>query len=70
MLSKEQIDDAGELQAGYDKLFKENLATDKNLKNLCYNFALKYKITLEKAIKIAKCELTIWQVEKLLNRKK
>ena len=70
MLSKEQIDDAGKMQEEYEKLFRENKVTRKSLNELCYPFAVKYQIPLGKSIEIAKCELTIWQIEKLLNKKK
>lgn len=70
MLTKEQIIDAGKIQDGYEQLFREKRVTKKNLEEVCHSFSNKYSIPLIKAIKIAKSELTVCQVERLFEKKK
>ena len=70
MMTSEQIKDADKLQQKYDDLNKGNFVEPKVLKRLVKPFCKKYGVTESKAIRLAKMELSVIEVEKMFKEAK
>ena len=70
MMTSEQIRDADELQEKYKEINKGNFVEQKDLKKLVKPFCKKYGVTESKAIKLAKMELSVIEVEKMFKESK
>lgn len=70
MMTSEQIRDADELQEKYKEINKGNFVEQKDLKKLVKPFCKKYGVTESKAIKLAKMELSVIEVEKMFKEAK
>lgn len=70
MMTSEQIRDADELQEKYKEINKGSFVEQKDLKKLVKPFCKKYGVTESKAIKLAKMELSVIEVEKMFKEAK
>ena len=70
MMTSEQIRDADELQEKYKEINKGSFVEQKDLKKLVKQFCKKYGVTESKAIKLAKMELSVIEVEKMFKEAK
>ena len=70
MMTSEQIKDADELQEKYQEINKGNFVEPKVLKKLVRPFCKKYDVTENKAIKLAKMQLSVIEVEKMFKEAK
>lgn len=70
MMTSEQIRDADELQEKYQEINKGSFVEQKDLKKLVKPFCKKYGVTESKAIKLAKMELSVIEVEKMFKEAK
>lgn len=70
MMTSEQIRDADELQEKYQEINKGSFVEQIDLKKLVKPFCKKYGVTESKAIKLAKMELSVIEVEKMFKEAK
>ena len=69
-MTTEQINDADALQQKYNSLSLEERNDKKVLKDMCKDFVKKYKIPESKAIRLARTELSVFEVEKMFKEVK
>ena len=69
-MTSEQIIDADKLQQQYQELNTGNFIELKVLKKLVRPFCKKYDVTESKAIRLAKMELSVIEVEKMFKEAK
>lgn len=70
MMTSEEIRDADEMQEKYQEINKGSFVEQKDLKKLVKPFCKKYGVTESKAIKLAKMELSVIEVEKMFKEAK